>query len=125
MDTFTLTGAFETKPTSGSLSGVPSLVASLDERVQLENKSIQYFDLTGDAPVSVLFPTSFDCNVLVVKVDGGKARVRLTSSDGSTQSVPVDGFLVLMTYSVPITAIDLTRAPGVQVQVQVFMGDQA
>lgn len=124
-DTFALTGSYSTNPTTGSPSAIPSLNAPLDERMQLENKSVQFFDLTADPAVNVLFPAGFNCNVLVVKVDGGKAKVRITSADGATQSIPVDGFLALTSQSVPITAIDLTRVPGVQVQVQVFMGDQA
>lgn len=124
-DTFALTGSYSTNPTTGSPSAIPSLTAPLDERMQLENKSVQFFDLTADAPVSVLFSAGFNCNVLVVKSDGGKVRVSITSADGAVQAVPVDGFLALTSQSVPITAITLTRAPGVQVQVQVFMGDQA
>lgn len=124
-DTFTLSGSYETHPTTGSPSAVPNVVAPVSEVVQLENKSVQFFVLDADAPVSVQFPAGFTCNVLVVKAQGGKARVRLTSADGSSQAVPVDTFLALISQTVGITAIDLTREPGVLTQVQVFLGDAA
>ncbi len=61
-------------------------------------------------------------NVVILKVTGAKVRARLTSSDGSQQSIPVDSFFALTTRSVLITAIDLTRTPGVITTVDVFLG---
>jgi len=124
-DTFILSGTYSTNPTQGNPSAVPSLSAPIDERLQLDNKTVQYFDLTSDAPVAVQFPSGFAANLLIVKTEGGKVRVRITSSDGTTQAIPVDKFLVLFTESVDITAVDLTRELGVEVLVNVFMGDQA
>jgi hypothetical protein len=124
-DIFQIDGTYTTKPTVGNPSAFPSLVAPLAESLQLGNKSVQSFELDADAPENVQFPDGFVCNVLVVKATGGKVRVRITSSDGATQAVPVDGLFILISESVGLTAIDLTRVSGVLTNVEVFMGEVA
>jgi len=58
-------------------------------------------------------------NVLQIRVVGNKVRVRITSTDGSTQAIPVDSFLCIVTDSVDITAVDLTRTAGSETTVYV------
>lgn len=124
-DVYSLQGSYSTKPTGGNPSGDPEVEALLSERVTLQNKTLGLYDLSADAPVAVDFGGLTNVNVLVIKTVGGKARVRVTSTDGSTQAIPVDSLLILHTKSVPITAIDLTREAGIDTTVRVFLGERA
>lgn len=126
-NTFRLTGSYVTVPIPGPLSAAPALDAPICETVQLQAMGILEYLLDSDSPVSVpIASTGVDnVNVLIVKSVGGKVRVRITSADGATQAIPVDSLLILTDYSVPITAIDLTRAAGVQVSVRLFLGEKA
>jgi hypothetical protein len=94
----------------------------IDESAQITNKELGYYDLTADAAQVVSFGGCAHGNVLVVKALGGKVRLRITSADGSQQAVPVDSFLVLISLSVPFTAVDITREAGVETFVQTFIG---
>jgi hypothetical protein len=123
-DVFKLEGSYSTHPTSGSPSGNPEIDAPISERVGLKNKTVGYYELTADAPVSVDFGGLANVNVLYLKTVGGKVRVRITSSDGATQSIPVDTVLAIISKSVAITAIDLTRVAGVDTNVRVFLGER-
>ena len=123
-DVYHLSGSYNTKPLGGSLSGDPSLSSFLDESVVLVNKTLSYYELTTDPVVSVNLCGLSAVNVLVVKTIGGKVRVRITSSDGSTQSIPVDSLLVIHSASVDITAIDVQRVAGITTQVRIFLGER-
>ena len=103
-ETFKLSGSYTTQPLSGSPSGVPSCEAPIAETVVLGRSLPTSYSLTADAPVPVDLGGITNVHVLVVKTTGGKVRVRITSSDGATQAIPVDSFLSLTTLSVPITA---------------------
>lgn len=123
-DVFRLNGSYTTQPTTGNPSGDPEVESSIDERVGLTNKTIGLYNLTADSPVTVNFGGLTNAHVVVVKTVGGKARVRLTSADGSQQSVPVDSFFSLISLAVPVTAIDLTRVAGVSTLVRIFLGER-
>jgi len=123
-DVFALEGSYSSRPTSGNPSGNPEVEAPISERITLNNKTVGYYELTSDSPVNVDLGGLSSVNVLVIKTVGGKARVRITSSDGSTQAVPVDSFFVLITKSVAVTAIDLTRVAGIDTNVRVFLGER-
>jgi hypothetical protein len=123
-DVFKLDGSYQTQPTSGNLSGNPEVDALLQERVSLKNKLIGCYVLATDSPVSVSLGGLSEVNVLVIKTTGGKVRARITSADGSAQSVPVDPFCLLIDLSVGITAIDLTRVTLTSTTVQVFLGER-
>jgi hypothetical protein len=91
--------------------------------LSLTRKDLDSVVLSADAPLSVSFGSGVvSAAVVILKATGGKVRARLTSADGSQQAVPVDDLLVLISQSVPITAIDLTRVPGVLTTVDVFLG---
>lgn len=83
------------------------------------------FELTDDSPVSVPLAALSRAHAVFVKTVGGKVRVRLTSADGSSQAIPVDSMLLLISESVPFTAIDITRAAGVPVTVRVLLAEAA
>lgn len=123
-DIFRLNGNYSTCP-AGSPDGQPSLDAPIDELMTLIRKQLSDYELTGDAPVDVDFGGLANAHVVIVKSVGGKVRVRLTSADGSQQAISVDSFAVIMSQSVPYTAIDLTRPPAVGITVTVFLGERA
>ena len=121
-DLFVLSGSYSTTPQVGSPSGVASIPAPIDEEAMLIAKYYNTFTLTNDAPLSVQFGGVTKAHVVIVKVTGQKIRLRLTSTEGSQQAVPVDTWYTSISRTVPITAIDLTRTVGAQTIVDIFLG---
>jgi len=122
-DSFTLAGSWSSTPAVGSPSGIGSICAPLDEQLILTKKDYDTIPLTVDSAVAVPFGGGVtSAHVVILKATGGKVRARLTSADGSAQAVPVDGFQLVISRTVPITAIDLTRTAGVDTTVDVFLG---
>ena len=64
-------------------------------------------------------------NFLSVRAVGVKIRVRITSADGTNQSIPVDPILVLRSDSVNITALDLTRLANTETEVYIVLAERA
>lgn len=111
---------------SGLSSGIPAVTLPLDETLTLKSPPvIGQYSLAADAAQAVGLGGLTNVNVLVVKAVGGKVRVRITSTDGSQQAIPVDSLLVLLTSAVAITAIDLTRVAGTLTTVTVTLGEKA
>lgn len=81
-------------------------------------------DLDDDDPHAVAFGDLPSAALVFLKAIGGKCRARITTTDGATQSIPIDPVGFLVSLSVPVTAIDLTRvaASGVTVRVRVALG---
>lgn len=123
-DLFVLQGSYTTTPAVGCPSGYPSIGTPLDEQVALGAKHIDEPTLISDLPYSVAFGGVTSAHVIVIKTTR-KVRARITSSDGSAQSIPVDSLLILTSLTTPITALDLTRDPGVTTQVEVMLGQRA
>lgn len=123
---FRLLGSFGTEPARAALlSGVSDVAGPLDERVNLSTPHRTQYEIDDDDPVDVAFGGLESAHVVVLKTTGGKVRARLTSADGTDQSVPVDGIMILISQSVPVTAIDLTRVTGGNtVTVDVFLGEK-
>lgn len=124
-DTFSLQGSLQTTPAVGAPSGFFTLIAQLDEQLVLGVKRQDEVALTVDTPVAVAFGGVANAHVVMLKTIGGKIRARLTSADGSTQAVPVDSFALVMSRTVPVTAIDLTRVVGQATTVEIFLGQKA
>lgn len=124
-DVFRLAGEYSAVPSVFELGvpQAPEVLAPFLARLYLDAKLVSRVSLTGDAPVSVAFGSLAAANVVVLQANG-KVRARLTSSDGSLQALPVDPLLILITSAVSITAIDLTRLPGVNSEVSVFLGER-
>lgn len=124
-DTFQMTGVWASVPLlSDPSSGTASLTAPIAETLQLKERQLWEEILTVDTPVVVSFGGVANAHVVVVK-SNRKVRVRLTSADGSQQSVPVDGLLHIICKSVPITAIDVMRVAATETKVKVFLGEKA
>lgn len=124
-DGFRLTGGYTVTPLGNPLSFAQNVEAVIDESVTLKAKQLTEILLSADAPAAVDFGGVVNANVIIMKAIGGKVRARVTSTDGSQQAFPFDTYFILMTDSVPVTAIDLTRLTGVSTTVRVFLGEKA
>jgi hypothetical protein len=125
-DFLQFTGTLQSTPTDPSASAQPSVLAQIAESLVLKRLSDPgQYDLTADAAVPISLGAIANVNVLMVKVTGGPVTLRVTSAAGATQSIPVDSFFYVMTGTVPITAIDVTRSPGVETFVDVILGEAA
>ncbi len=124
-DSFKLQGSYAVSPLTSPLSFAPSVLADINESRTLKAKQVTEHTLDADAPVNVDFGGVVNANVITLKAVGGKVRARFTSADGSQQSVPFDTYFILMSESVPVTAIDLTRVAGTATTVRVFLGEKA
>ena len=125
-DRFTLQGSYTVAPSGEVESLDPEVAASIDEEAALQSKESLSLHLTSDSAVAVPFGTVTAAHVLIVKVlNGCKVKVRVSSADGATQSIPVNGVLILMSAVVPITAVDLTRVASTDTMVRVFLGEAA
>jgi hypothetical protein len=123
-DQFVLSGSYTVTPLSLT-SLDPSLATPIDEPLALKSKQPSDITLSVDTPVAVPFGTLVNAHVVILKALGGKVKARLTSADGTTQAIPFDSFLILMSQTVPITAIDLTRVLATATTVKVFLGEKA
>lgn len=125
-DTFKLDGSWSTTPSSGvGDSGCAVLSAPLTETITLEKKLFQDIVLDVDAPVVVSFGGLTAAHVVSIATQGQKIRARMTSADGTDQSVPIDDLFLNISRTVPITAIDLMRVAGAETLVKVFLGQTA
>jgi len=109
----------------GSPSGEPSIVLTLNEQVFLKRQLSTNLTLSTDNVVQVSLGTLGAVNFLCIRASGGYVRARITSSQGQTQSLPVDPILILRCDDVNITAIDLTREATVDTEVYIVLGEKA
>jgi len=123
--TFSLQGSYTANPVSGSPSADPQITAPINEMMVLSNESVSQLTLNTDGMTTLPMCAVDAVNVLVLKCVGGKITVYLTSSDGTTQAIPVDSFLALTTASADITAIEVERTPSTQTVVKYFLGQKA
>lgn len=125
-DKFQLQGSWGTTPQTGALlaSGAPSIVAPISETVILSQKNFDDYTLSADSVQAVAFGGVVNASVIEISCDR-KIKVRLTSADGTTQVIPVDGHLSLISKTVPFTAIDLQRVAGQETRVKVFIGQKS
>lgn len=124
-DLFSLQGSYTAAPAGGSPSADPMITAPINENMTLGTETASQITLNVDGPVSLPFGGLSVVNALVIKCVGGKITVRITSSDGSTQAIPVDSFLALTSSTVDITAIEVERVPATQTIVKYFLGEKA
>jgi hypothetical protein len=122
LDVFALDGGFSAGLALGPPGVDDDLTGDVKSRVYLKNKLANRYSLESGSPVNVSFGGLASAGVVVLRCTG-KILARLTSANGAQQVVPVDSLLVLLSGSVPITAIDLTRAASTATLVQVFLGE--
>jgi len=122
--TLELSGSLALKPPIGTPSGQPSVIAAFSEKIALERQLSANYTLSSDSAATVSISPLTGVNFLMVKASGGELRVRITSSDGTTQAIPVDSLLVLISNTVDITAIDLLREAGIETEVFLVLGQK-
>lgn len=123
-------------------SSNPLWIADVLEQMACSGRKEEEFTLTadGDTVVDLGSLTASGANVIVVKVtpnigippspgspNGVAAQpnpivAKLTSTAGTTQAISIDGFMFLLSASVPYTALSIARSPSVQtvVRIQLF-----
>lgn len=124
-DQFTLSGSYNVTPLGSAASLDPNIDATLSEALVLAYKQYIPVHLAVDTPVSVPYGTVTNAHVVILKAQGGKVDAVLTSADGSTQVIPFDSVLIIVSQSAPITAISLTRVAATDTIVRVFLGEKA
>lgn len=125
-DTLTLSGSISVEAAVLAPPGVPAVQAVLEEILSLQNRVVTRYELTTDALQAVAFGPLASAHVVQLKVTAGSHVVAtLTSADGSAQTIPVGGLLVLVSRTVPVTSLALTRDAGVATTVEVFLGQKA
>jgi hypothetical protein len=122
-DSFELQGSWGTSPLLGNSDAQPTITTPFDELLQLAHKQLNTTDLTVDGATALPFGGVVSAHVIIVKAVGGPVVVRVTSTSGATQSIPVDSFLVIVTQTTAITAVDVARAPGTLTTVTYFFGE--
>lgn len=119
-DVLRLSGSIGIAPSSGTPSGHASLTVALDEQMSLDHARANLHYLLATDAAKVVDLDSLSVSFVLVRATA-KVKVRITSADGATQAIP-GTFLVIRTEDVPITAIDITRQPGIETQVDVTIG---
>jgi len=101
---------------------VSTFSGTFDTALVCSQWTTQQYALTSDSAVTVnLSAVDSEANYVSVRVIGSKVIVRITTSDGTSQIVPVDTFFVLRCDSVPITAMTLTRTAGSSASVTLIL----
>lgn len=124
-DSFKLVGSYDVQPLSNPLSFAASITAPINEARTIDAKVLTDVLLAADAPESVAFGDVTNANIVILKAIGGPVVARITSAAGALKEVPFDTYLILMSETVAITAITLTRAPGTETTVRVFLAEKA
>lgn len=123
--TLELQGSVSVGNQQGMVSGQPTILTSINERMTVTSDLAAKYTLTADSVQSVDLGGLSNVNFLSVRAVGGKIRVRITSADGTNQSIPVDPILVLRSDSVNITALDLTRLANTETEVYIVLAERA
>lgn len=124
-DSFQLSGGYTVTPQGSTTSFAANVEATIDESLSLKSKQVAEVLLSSDAPVAVQFGGVTNAHVVALKAVGGKVKAAITTADGAAQAVPFDSTLILMSSKAPVTAITITREPGVEATVRVFLGEKA
>ena len=122
----TISGSYVIAPLTGaSANGEPTISTPFDEMIITDRSTLVELRLTSDVAVSVAFGGVDEAVFVAIHASGGKVSATLTSADGTDQIIPVDPIGLLLSESVPFTALSLTRATGTTVDVRVVLADKA
>lgn len=122
-DQFTLSGQYQTSPSVGAPSGFPAVITPLLEQFNIIAKHVDTVTLSADATSPLSFGGVTQAHVLIFVATGGPIQVAMTSTYGTLQVIPCDDLLIIISKTtIPVTAVNLTRTPGVSTTVQVFLG---
>jgi hypothetical protein len=119
---FRLDGSFSSSPTSGQPSGQPEINTPINESLYLDMQSVVSLDLTSDAAVTVPLGSLSGANVIVIKTVGCPVKVTITSTVGTSQSIQVSSFFVLMNDTNAVTSITVQRTAGIEATLSIYLG---
>jgi hypothetical protein len=114
--TLQLNGSYTLTPPSYPPSASQTIGSPICETSYVQRWSPGQVDLLTDGPTAIPLPVgATNINFLYMKVQGGSpVDLILTSADGSQQIVPVDSLSILYFNNRPVTAVAVTRTPGVE-----------
>lgn len=106
--------------------GVSTTPVFFSEALAVARKIYDEIWLSDNTTINIAFGGLSEVNVLFIQAVGGKVKLRVTSTDGSQQALPVDPIQLLVSKSVGITALDITRDSTVTntVKVAVFLAQK-
>lgn len=131
-DILTLTLSATIGPSSASScgceAGSPTYATTTEYTDEVTNKVVARIKLASTAsptPTAVSLQGMTGAAFVKISVLGenGIVRARLTTTQGSTQSVPVDPHLVLVSASDPVTALDLLQPANTECIVEVILAE--
>lgn len=117
-DSLTITGQLAIVPDSTSdadLSGDFAIKVPLNATLTLSRKESVSVILADTTPVAVNVGSIVSIHALAIRTDE-PITATITSASGSSQVIPIDSMLILLTETVPITAITLTAATTANVK---------
>lgn len=126
-DIFRMTGSYATQPAVGSPSADPQIVSTaILQQLNLVRKLEVEYTLIANPAQSVTFGGLVaGAHVMILSIlSGGKVIASFTSADGALQTIPIDDFAMLITKAAPFTALTLTRTPGTDTLIKIFMGEK-
>lgn len=123
MPAFSLVGSYQVEPSADFPSGSSAITTRLTEAVVLDLFSRKDYILTADPAVTVEFDSMTRAEVVIVRCSS-KVTVTVTSADGSAQVFPADPLALIISKTVPYTAVTLTRVAGTETTCQVFIGQK-
>ncbi len=123
MPAFSLVGSYQVEPAADFPSGSSAITTRLTEAVVLDLYSRKDMILAADAAADVEFDSLTQAEVVIVRCSS-KVTVTVTSADGATQVFPADPLAVIISKTVPFTAVSLTRVAGTETTCQVFIGQK-
>lgn len=124
----TINAQIGTQPNTGSPTGVAYATTPICLTRQLALRTLYELELTTDSPVAIQFGSVTAANTVNMNVfqgQGNAVTAAVTWANGTGQTIPFDPLLLLQSDSQPITAITLTRTPGVDTIIEIFLGQNA
>ena len=119
-----VTGELVVGPTHHPTEESADVAILLEEVVGVRASIVDEYLLSDDNWRAVGLGSLTGAHVVFLKAVGAKAVARLTSAEGSQQLVPVDTVALLISESVPFTAIDVQRTTGIETIVKIFLAER-
>ena len=120
---FSLSGGWNVDAASGSNSFDPAFATVINEVRTLDYRQVTVQDLLTNGEVTISFGAVTEAHVLIVDASAA-VTMKLTSTAGTDQIVVADK-LILLCADTPVTALKVTRSPGVDTTLRIFAGQAA
>jgi hypothetical protein len=120
-DALTFKGELRVTPQVGNPSGDATVDELVDESLVVEDSVMQKFSLLSDSQAIVSFGALASARMVQIKVVGGPVQAALSFGLVADQIISVDSLAVLFSEAAPYTGLKLTRAPGKDTAVRLFL----